>query len=190
MVVFVLLTLIIAPLLAPGEQTLRREQTTLPVTYTVQGDSLTVPLLDYLAEERPDWRLVDFRARSGREVRQGWSSLRHQRLGRIVIFALGTNDRSRSATNYRRAIDRLLDHLGQDRCLVMATVYDRGAVERLNGVLRSAAADYGPRRMQLADWSREVELGRVRLADQIHAGTGPGNRWRSRLLLEAAERCL
>lgn len=167
-----------------------KEGATGRVTYTVQGDSLQVHSEPYLRQTRPDWQLVSFSAKGGRRAPQELNILRRQKLGRVVMVSAGTNDWLKSVKQFEAALDKIIRLVGPGRCLVMATVYDHGAVEPINRILKDHAAKAGAGRMQLADWAEQVEAGAVRLADQVHPGTRRDHRRRAEMLIEAAERCL
>lgn len=161
-----------------------------PVSYTIQGDSLEVASLNYFVETRPNWRLASFSAKGGRRVSEAWQKLQSQQLGQVVVFALGTNDWSESPDKFDRYLTKVIDYIGPERCLVMATIYDRRPIPDLNQIIAQRAAELGPARMQLVYWDRAVQLGQVRLADGVHPGTRQGNRFRTRMIIEAIERCM
>jgi len=159
-------------------------------SYTVNGDSLTVPTKKYLKDYLPNWRRLSFSARGGRQYRKALNILQGQPLGRVVVFALGTNDWAlRGGDDYGDMIDGLIAYLGPDRCLVMATIYDHGSVDDFNRVLYQRAAYYGPRRIVVVPWAEAVDSGQVRTVDGIHLWSRSGNRLRARMIAAGVERC-
>jgi len=156
------------------------------ITVTVQGDSLTVGSWSELpADLGPDYKFVSYSAHWGRPSVKGLSLLRRQRLGRVVVFALGTNDWRSSPRAYRRQLTSALQMIGPSRCLVVATIWRQGPNRALNAVLYSLARRYGPARMQLARWSEAVASGRIRLSPD---GTHPDSRaaWNSHAAILAS----
>lgn len=181
----------VVALWGPSATTARSESSPGPSpTYTVQGDSLQAPTREYFLEDSPDWELVSFSAKGGRKSPEALRLLRRQQLGEVVIFNLGTNDWLRSVDDYKRVFYKVVELIGEDRCLVSATVYDHGPVGEINQFLRERAQQLGPERMQLVGWSEAVESGQVRLADGVHPSLSQGHRFRTRLIMEAADRCL
>jgi hypothetical protein len=164
--------------------------TTRSVTVTVQGDSLAVmsrgPLVRTLATGE---RVVSYSAQVGRHTDTGLSLLRGQRLGRVVVFALGTNDYAASERWYADRVAKVMKMVGRRRCVVLATAYARGPASGINRAVRAARAHYGSRRVQVADWATAVQAGRVRLADGVHPAQASGARLRATLLAAAARRC-
>jgi hypothetical protein len=153
---------------------------------TVQGDSLTVGswwrIPAYLG---PRYKFVSYSAHWGRPSITGLSLLRRQRLGRVVVFALGTNDWWAPPSAYRQHLKSVLQMIGPRRCLVVPTIWRQGADRVLNAILFSMARRYGPARMQLARWSEAVASGRVRLSpDGTHPDTQSA--WNSRAAIIAA----
>lgn len=156
------------------------------ITVTVQGDSLTVGsgwrIPAYLGRR---YKFVSFSAHWGRPSVQGLALLRRQRLGRVVVFALGTNDTWWPPSVYRRHLVSVLQMIGPRRCLVVPTIWRQGADRARNRVLYSLARLYGPVRMQLARWSEAVASGRVKLSpDGTHPDTQAG--WNSRAAIVAS----
>jgi hypothetical protein len=120
----------------------------------------------------------------GRPSGKGLSLLRRQRLGRVVVFALGTNDWWRPARVYRQHLTSVLQMIGPRRCLVVPTVWREGPKRALNAILHSMARRYGLARMRLARWSEAVASGRVRLSpDGTHPNTEAA--WNSRAAIVA-----
>ena len=141
-----------------------------PTTVTVQGDSLTVRSLPYMpADLGSGYRIVSRSAKGGRRTRTGLSLLAHQRLGRVVVFALGTNDWFARPAVYERGLLRAIRMAGPRRCVVLPTLWRNGApLKNLNDVLVRVARRFGPRRVQLAHWAETVFLGHVQLRDGTH----------------------
>jgi Bacterial Ig domain len=156
------------------------------VGVTVQGDSLTVGswwrIPHYLGS---GYDFVSYSAHWGRPSGKGLSLLRRQRLGRVVVFALGTNDWWSTPTRYRQHLMSVVQMIGPSRCLVVPTIWREGVNRALNAVLHSIARRYGPARMQLARWSEAVAAGRVRLSpDGTHPDTEAA--WNSRAAIVAS----
>lgn len=156
------------------------------ITVTVQGDSLTAGswwrIPAYLG---PRYKFVSFSAHWGRPSVQGLSLLRRQRLGRVVVFALGTNDTWWPPAVYRQHLVSVLQLIGPSRCLVVPTIWRQGADRARNRVLDSLARLYGPARIQLARWAEAVASGRVQLSpDGTHPGTQAA--WNSRAAIVAS----
>jgi hypothetical protein len=156
------------------------------ISVTVQGDSLTVGSWWRIpAHLGPNYDLVSYSAHWGRPAVKGLSLLRRQRLGRVVVFALGTNDWWSPPSRYRRHLMSVLQMIGPGRCLVVPTVWRDGPNRALNAILYSMASRYGPARMQLARWSEAVASGRVRLSpDGTHPNTAVA--WNSRAAIVAS----
>lgn len=156
------------------------------ISVTVQGDSLTAGswwrIPAYLG---PHYKFVSFSAHWGRPSVQGLSLLRRQRLGRVVVFALGTNDTWWPPFVYRQHLVSVLQMIGPRRCLVVPTIWRQGADRARNRVLYSLARLYGPARVQLARWSQAVASGRVKLSpDGTHPDTQAA--WASRAAIVAS----
>jgi hypothetical protein len=183
-------SLVVATLVAAAAAPSPAVATTRPVTVTVQGDSLAVmsrgPLVRTLATGE---RVVSYSAQVGRHTDAGVSLLRGQRLGRVVVFALGTNDYAASERWYADRLTKVMKMVGRHRCVVLATAYARGPASGINRAVRAARAHYGPHRVQVADWASAVQAGRVRLADGVHPARASGARLRATLLAAAARRC-
>jgi hypothetical protein len=161
------------------------------MSVTVQGDSLTVgswwriPL--YLG---PSYDFVSYSAHWGRPSIKGLSLLRRQRLGRVVVFALGTNDWWRPPRLYRRHLTSVLQMIGPRRCLVVPTIWREGPQRALNAILESMARRYGPARMQLARWEEAVASRRVRLSpDGTHPNTEAAWNMRAAIVASAIRAC-
>ncbi len=162
-----------------------------PVTVTLQGDSLTLGswwrMPPYLGDR---FELLSVSARIGRPAVKGLAILRRQRLGRIVVFALGTNDWWDTASAFRKDLTAVLRLIGPNRCLVVPTVRSsRRFKAPVNRILGSLAARYGPARMQLAPWAQAVAAGRVRLPDGTHPGTQAGWQLRAKIVDGGVRAC-
>jgi hypothetical protein len=156
------------------------------ITVTVQGDSLTVGSWwrtpTYLA---PSYDFVSYSAHWGRPSVAGLSLLRRQRLGRVVVFALGTNDHWWPPSVYRRHLTSVLQMIGPSRCLVLPTIWRDGPDRARNAVLYAMARQYGSARVRLARWSEAVAAGRVKLSpDGTHPDTQAA--WDSRAAIVAS----
>lgn len=156
------------------------------ITVTVQGDSLTAGSWWLIpAHLGPGYQFVSFSAHWGRPSVTGLRLLRRQRLGRVVVFALGTNDWWSTPSAYRAHLTSVLQMIGPRRCLVVPTIWRQGPSRALNAVLYALARQYGPARMQLARWEEAVASGRVRLSpDGTHPGTQAA--WDSRAAIVAS----
>jgi hypothetical protein len=162
-----------------------------PVSVTVQGDSLAVMSKGALVRTLGTGeRVVSYSAEIGRHTDAGLSLLRGQRLGQVVVFALGTNDFAAAEGWYAARLTQVMHLVGARRCVVLATAYARGPATGVNRAVRTARARYGPRRVQVADWAGAVQAGRVQLADGVHPARASGARLRASLLAAAARRCM
>ncbi|MDQ6779248.1 MAG: Ig-like domain-containing protein [Actinomycetota bacterium] len=161
------------------------------LTVTVQGDSLTVGSWSHMpAELGSSFDLVSISAHHGRPSVRGLALLPKQRLGRIVVFALGTNDWWASPRAYRDRLAKVVHLLGPSRCLVVPTIWRAGrADDALNAVLHSLARHYGPARMQLAPWAQAVAARRVLLLDGTHPANQAGWQLRARIVDAAVRAC-
>lgn len=158
---------------------------------TVQGDSLTVGswwrIPKYLG---PRYDFVSYSAHWGRPSVKGLTLLRRQRLGRVVVFALGTNDWWAPPRLYRQHLTSVLQMIGPRRCLVVPTIWREGPNRTLNAILHSMAGRYGPARMQLAQWSEAIASGRVRLSpDGAHPNTQAAWNGRAAIIASAIRTC-
>ena len=161
------------------------------ITVTVQGDSLTVGSWWRMpADLGAPYELVSVSAHIGRPAIKGLALLRRQRLGRIVVFALGTNDWWDTPAEYRNDLMQVLKLIGPSRCLVLPTVWRAGRAQNaLNSILRSLATRYGPARVQLAPWAQAVADGRVRLHDGTHPASQAGWQVRAQIIDAAVRAC-
>jgi hypothetical protein len=161
------------------------------ITVTLQGDSLTYGSWWWMpADLGPRFAVVSESARIGRGSERGLALLREQRLGRVVVFALGTNDWRSTAARYRRHLETALRLVGPRRCLVTATIWREGRPnEALNRVLHSLASRYGAMRMQVAPWAQTVAAGRVPSRDGTHPQTRLGWKDRARIVAAAVRAC-
>jgi hypothetical protein len=144
-----------------------------PIPVTVQGDSLTAGSAPQMVSDLgPDFRFVSVSMHIGRTTSTGVRLLRDQPLGRVVVFALGTNGWP-SPKSYRARLLAVLRMVGPSRCLVVPTIWQGGRpLAALNHVLRSLRARYGPQRIQLAAWASAVAGGRVQTPDGTHPARG------------------
>lgn len=159
-------------------------------TVTVQGDSLTEGswwrMPPYLGS---GFELLSESAKVGRTTAVGLRILRHQRLGNIVVFALGTNDWWDTPAHYRSHIEDALRLVGPNRCLVVSSIWHSGPNAAFNAVLAQLATAFGPRRLQVAQWAHAVSAGEVRLPDGTHPTTQRGWELRSALVADAVRAC-
>jgi hypothetical protein len=162
-----------------------------PVSVTVQGDSVSVlsraSLVRTLGDD--DAKVVSYSAQVGRHTDAGLGLLHTQHLGRIVVFALGTNDYAASSSWYRARLTKMMHMVELSRCVVLTTVYACGPATGINHAISTVRRHYGPARVQVADWSRAVPLGRVHLPDGVYPTTASGARLRATLVAAAAPRC-
>lgn len=162
-----------------------------PVPLTLQGDSLTAGSWWRMPEDLgTSFELVSVSARIGRPSVKGLALLRKQRLGRIVLFALGTNDWWSTASAYRKNLRAVLRLIGPSRCLVVPTIWTHGrASTAFNRVLQSLSERYGAARVQIAPWAEEVAAGHVTLGDGTHPDTQPGWQRRAAIVDTAVRAC-
>jgi hypothetical protein len=157
-------------------------------TVTVQGDSLTAAIRPHMAAALPG-RVVSWSAAVGRHYWDAWPLLQRQKLGRVVVFALGTNDWRSSRAVFLKRVRAVLALAGPRRCVVMATIYDQRPIISWNAGLKELEARYGPHRMQVADWAGAVRSGRVSLADGVHPRRSADWRARAELLAAGVRAC-
>jgi hypothetical protein len=160
-------------------------------TVTVQGDSLTKGswwrMPEYLGSR---FEIVSVSTHDGRPSVKGVRLLRHQRLGRVVVFALGTNDWWSAPRTYRRHLHDVMRIVGPDRCVVLPTIWHAGhPLGWANEILQSMAMRYGPKRIQLAQWAGAVAAGQVRLHDGTHPANHHGWAERAEVVAEAINAC-
>lgn len=162
------------------------------VTVSVQGDSLTYGSWWWMPSDLgPRFAVVSESARIGRGSGRGLALLRDQRLGRVVVFALGTNDWRSTAARYRRHLETALRLIGPRRCLVTATIWREGRPnEALNRVLHSLATRYGPIRIRVAPWAQALAAGRVLSQDGTHPSMQLGWKARARIIAAAVRACI
>jgi hypothetical protein len=144
-----------------------------PIPLTVQGDSLTTgSALQMASDLGAGFWFVSVSMHVGRTSATGLRLLGEQPLGRVVVFALGTNGRH-GPRAYRAQLVKVLRAVGASRCLVVPTIWRGGRpLSGLNRVLRSLRAEYGPDRLQLADWAKAVASGQVQTPDGTHPARG------------------
>lgn len=160
------------------------------VTYTVQGDSLSVITRKELPRQLKGWQQLSYSAGVGRHYWEAWPLLRQQPLAQITFFPLGTNDYQSNLAVFLATLRQVLEWTGPGRCVVMATLYDRRPIRSWNLALRRLARRVGPQRLQLAGWASAVQARKARLADGVHPRSARDVRVRARLLAQAARRCL
>ena len=159
------------------------------VSFSLQGDSLTVDSAKYTRQELKGWQRASISASIGRHYWDAWPLLRSQKLGDVVVFALGTNDWQSSLPVFLSTVKKALAHIGHKRCLVMATIYDQKSISSWNDGLRKLAKQYGPARLQVGEWSSLVSRGKVRLADGVHPSRTKDWRARGRMIADSARAC-
>lgn len=159
------------------------------LSYSVQGDSLSVMARPYLKKSLPGYKRVSFSAEIGRQYWDGEKILHGQRLGRVVIFALGSNSWQSSEGVFAETIRRIRQEIGPRRCLVMASIYDQEPIASFNKIIYQEADRAGPARFQVAPWAETVDAGRVRLGDGLHPATKSGAKTFARLLGQSAAKC-
>ena len=159
----------------------------------VFGDSLAVGSQPFLPDAMPDWRVrqdVDV----NRKARLAPPALRARgdRLAPVVAISLGTVDDPRRKGRFRRTVRRVMRAVGDERCVVWATIW-RPALkpptwERLNDVLRDEAARRD--NLVLFDWVAVVTKHPKWLSpwDATHVNDR-GYRARARGIARAAEKC-
>lgn len=171
---------------------LARDDASAPVRTTgavsLVGDSLNVGIEPYLEQELAGWRISTDDV-VGRSTDAGIAALESAGpgLARVVVVSLGTNDPQADADGFRANVRRVLDVVGDRRCVVWATIWRGGANEAFNGVLAEVAGDN--RRLVLVEWDAMVESAPELLAaDGVH-GTPDGYARRARAVAEAVRRC-
>ena len=160
---------------------------TTPVTLV--GDSLNVGIEPYLGDALHG-RKVDPHDLVGRATAEGVDALAGlgPRLAPVVVVSLGTNDADGAEEEFRALVDRAVEIVGPDRCLVWATIV-RGGSERtgFNEILAQTASEH--RNVRLVDWASIVAEDHELLAsDAVHA-TPEGYRRRAEATARAVETC-
>jgi hypothetical protein len=179
--------------LAVGVATASGSGPSIPRGVTIEGDSLTQGSYMYFRDYLHGYPILSDSYQTGRHVAGALDLLEHQPLGRVVVFALGSNDYGDPdlhllVSEFRKVITLA----GAHRCVVFATVYANHEVRtRLNAKLVNLARQYGPHRVQIQQWARVVQKGGVELSpDGIHPLTVAGNMKRARLIDQTALKCL
>jgi len=156
---------------------------------TLVGDSLNVGIEPYLAKELQGWR-VDAHDRVGRGTAEGVDELRALRrsLAPVVVVSLGTNDAEGSEGEFRALVDDAIAIVGQQRCLVWATVARDGAERAgFDRVLRDARAEHS--NVRLVEWASLVSEEPSLLADDRVHGTPDGYARRAEETARAIRAC-
>jgi len=156
---------------------------------TLVGDSLNVGIEPYLAKELPGWR-IDAHDRVGRATPEGIDELRARaaRLAPVVVVSLGTNDPDGSEEEFRRQVERAVSIVGQERCLVWATIVRDGTPRTgFNRVLREMESETA--NVRLVDWASMVESDSGLLAGDLVHGTPKGYARRARETAAAVRGC-
>ena len=157
-------------------------------TVAVQGDSMALSAKPYLIAQLHPASVISYEALTGRTASAAAALLARQRLGAVLVLAVGTDGRQTPAS-LAASLRLSARALGPNRCLVLSTVSDadrnRGALN--DEIVRFAAAH--PHTVRVANWEATVLGRRVRL----RYGTYPANRsgWRlyAELLARAARTC-
>ncbi|MSO95598.1 MAG: hypothetical protein EXQ81_07375 [Thermoleophilia bacterium] len=159
-------------------------------TVTLVGDSLNKGVERYLLEALPGWKMVA-NDRVGRSTSGAIVELEAERpaLSSYVVISLGTNDLPAEETAFRRDVARVLALIGQNRCVLWATIWRNGAPnDAFNGILREAAG--ANRRVRLVEWADMVERHPEWLAaDGLH-GNEEGYRQRALAVGAAVKACM
>jgi lysophospholipase L1-like esterase len=156
---------------------------------TLVGDSLNVGIEPYLGRAL-EGRTVDAHDRVGRATADGVDVLSDlgSRLAPVVVVSLGTNDADGSEAEFRALVDRALELVGGDRCLVWATIVRDGSARAgFNAILARAAS--GHRNVRLVDWASLVAQDPELLASDAVHGTPEGYRRRAEATARAVEAC-
>jgi hypothetical protein len=157
-------------------------------TVTVQGDSLTVGMRASFAQELSGWRVLSWDAAVGRHHWDARSLLRRQRLGDVIVFALGTNDWRSDRRGFVSTLRDVLRVAGPRRCVVIPTIYDQRPIAPWNQSLRSVAARSAGQLM-VAEWAAAVQRGYARLSDGVHPADRRSWRIRAKVVADAARTC-
>lgn len=156
---------------------------------TLVGDSLNVGTEPYLRDELDGWSL-EAHDRVGRATAEGVEELRNlgSALAPVVVVSLGTNDADGSEGAFRTLVDAALEHAGQTRCVVWATIVRDGEPRAaFNDVLGDAASTHG--NLRLVDWAELVENDTAVLAgDGVH-GSPSGYARRAHAVAGAVRAC-
>jgi len=140
-----------------------------------------------LAQLRPAW-VISYEAQAGRTAASAAALLAGQRLGAVLVLAVGTDGRQTPAS-FAAALRIAARALGAKRCLVLSTVYDsQRSRSALNDEMRRFAAAH-PRTVRVADWEAAVLARHVRLRDGAYPVNRSGWRLYAELLARAARRC-
>jgi lysophospholipase L1-like esterase len=141
---------------------------------TLVGDSLNVGTDPYLRKELAGWK-VDVNDRVGRSTAEGVEELgrRARELAPIVVISLGTIDADGSERRFRSLVAEAIRLVGDETCLVWATIVRDGAARAgFNDALVDARRRHA--NLRLVEWAALTETDDALLAaDRVH-GTGDG----------------
>lgn len=155
---------------------------------TLVGDSLNVGIEPYLGEAL-DGR-VDPHDLVGRGTAEGVDVLAdlRRRLAQVVVVSLGTNDADGTEAEFRGLVDRAVELVGPDRCLVWATIVRDGSPRTgFNEILADTASAHP--NVRLVDWASIVgENPGLLASDAVHA-TPEGYRRRAAATARAVDSC-
>lgn len=114
------------------------------------GDSLSVGMASYLADELRGWSIRDDSV-VGRSTVDGLDALAALPGTEPVVVSLGTNDPTDGVDAFAEEVVRALTLAGPARCLVWATLWRHGGPDdAFNDVLRRAAD--ANQRLRLLEW--------------------------------------
>ena len=141
---------------------------------TLVGDSLNVGIDPYLRTELAGWK-VDVHDRVGRSTAEGVEELGRLRasLAPVVVVSLGTNDADGSEPEFRTLVAEAIRLVGDETCLVWATIVRDGAPRTgFNEALAEARGRHA--NLRLVEWAALTETDDALLAaDRVH-GTSDG----------------
>ena len=141
---------------------------------TLVGDSLNVGIDPYLRKELAGWK-VDVHDRVGRSTAEGVEELGRLRasLAPVVVVSLGTNDADGSEPEFRTLVAEAIRLVGDETCLVWATIVRDGAPRAgFNEALADARGRHA--NLRLVEWAALTETDDALLAaDRVH-GTSDG----------------
>jgi surface antigen len=140
-----------------------------------------------LAQLRPA-SVISYEAQAGRTASTAAALLAGQRLGAVVVLAVGTDGRQ-TPTSFAALLQIAARVLGSERCLVLSTVFDahrnRGA---LNDEIERFAAAH-PHTVRVSSWEATVLARHVRLRDGAYPANSSGWQLYAELLARAARTC-
>ncbi len=123
-------------------------------TVTVQGDSMALFARPYLLAQLQGASVISYEARAGRSALSAAALLESQRLGAVLVLAVGT-DRRQTPGLFATALQNAARALGRERCLVLSTIYRSRDGQGANAVIERFAAAH-PHTVKLADWPAAV----------------------------------